>query len=299
MLFRSPRYIDNQETEDIQDIEAHLSGGIPKRDIEALENYWKVYPSLKNHLFKAIIGRTNYYNLNIANEEIKSTIFNHPEFTAFGKQMEEVFEKWATDIIAYTKALGKGLRPKHEIHVISEKLLKQYNHKQLTDKYAMYQHLMDYWAETMQDDFYELAADGWLAGNVVKRLERKTKKGDREIVKQVPGLEGLEGRLIPPLLIVQCYFRTEQDRIEELENQIETVKAKLEELIDENSGEDGLLAEVADDKGKISKAAVLKRLKEIAPNKKAKKLNEEAKEEFDLLELYKWLLEEEDRKSVV
>ncbi len=59
----------------------------------------------------------------------------------------------------------------------------------------------------------------------------------------------------------------------------------------ENSGEDGLLAEVTDEKGKVTKAAVLKRLKEITP-KKGKKQDDDIKEEFDLLELYKWLTEE-------
>ena len=201
-----PRYIDSQEAEDIQDIEAHLLGGIPKRDIDALENYWKVYPSLKSHLYTVIENRPNYYKLNIANEEIKNAIFNHPEFTAFGKKMDEVFAQWKNETVSYTQQLEKGFRPKHEIHVISENLLKHYNNKQLTDKYAMYQHLMDYWAETMQDDFYELTADGWKAGNEVKRIEKKTKKGDKEIVKQVAGIEGLEGRLIPPTLMIQEYF---------------------------------------------------------------------------------------------
>ena len=46
-----PRYIDSQEEEDIQDIEAHLNGGIPNADLKALNNYWEVYPSLRNELF--------------------------------------------------------------------------------------------------------------------------------------------------------------------------------------------------------------------------------------------------------
>ncbi len=290
-----PRYIDSQEAEDIQDIEAHLLGGIPKRDIEALENYWTVYPTLKSSLFKTIDKRPNYYVLTIANEEIKNTIYHHPEFTAFGKQMEHVFDKWKTETIAYTQKLDKGLRPKHEIHFIAENLLKHYNNKQLTDKYAMYQHLMDYWAETMQDDFYEVSADGWKAGNEVKRIEKKTKKGDKEIVKQVAGIEGLEGRLIPPALMIQEYFAEEQKAIADLESEVETLKSKQEEIVEEHSGEEGLFVEVTDDKGKVSKAAVLKRLKELTP-KKGKVLKDD-KEEYDLLETYKWLLDEETEKN--
>ena len=295
-----PRYIDSQEAEDIQDIEAHLLGGIPKRDIDALENYWKVYPTLKAGLFKAIDKRPDFYELIIASEEIKNTIFNHPEFTAFGKQMEQVFEKWKSETIAYTKALdpalslskGKVLRPKHEIHIISENLLKHYDNKQLTDKYAMYQHLMDYWSpdgndEAMQDDFYEIAADGWAAGNEVKRKEKKTKKGDKEVVKEVAGIEGLEGRLIPPSLMIQVYFAAEQKAIEELEAKAETLNANMEEMRDEHGGEEGLLNNAIDDKGKISKANLGKAIKELG------KRNEENAEEFDMLAAYKKLMDEE------
>ena len=282
-----PRYIDSQEAEDIQDIEAHLLGGIPKRDIDALDNYWKVYPKMKSHLYKAIDKRPNFYQLNISNEEIKSTIFNHPEFTAFGKQMNEVFTNWKNETITYCKALDKGLRPKQEIHKISENLLKHYNNKQLTDKYAMYQHMMDYWAATMQDDFYELAADGWKAGNEVKRIEKKTKKGENEIVKQVAGIEGLEGRLIPPSLIIQEYFAKEQKAIDDLGTKSETLLAKMEELRDEHGGEDGLLTNAMDDKSKISKTNLAKAIKELGNR------NEDNAEEFDMLAAYKKLMDDE------
>jgi type I restriction enzyme M protein len=56
-----PRYIENQEEEDIQDIAAHLQGGIPVADIDALQKYWDVYPTMKEALFK-INGREGYYD---------------------------------------------------------------------------------------------------------------------------------------------------------------------------------------------------------------------------------------------
>lgn len=95
-----PRYIDSQEAEDLQDIEAHLLGGIPNRDIDDLGNHWEVYPTLKNTLFKAS-KRKNYSALCIDNEEIKNTIFHHPEFTAFSKKMDAVFGKWKKETAEY------------------------------------------------------------------------------------------------------------------------------------------------------------------------------------------------------
>jgi type I restriction enzyme M protein len=281
-----PRYIDSQEEEDLQNIEAHLRGDIPNRDIDDLGNYWKVYPTLKNTLFKPG-KRANYSALCIAKNEIKNKIFHHPEFTTFGKQMDAVFEQWKSETTACAKTFDKGLHPKQEIHKISENLLKHFTGKQLTDKYAMYQHLMDYWAQIMQDDMYELAVDGWKAGNEVKRIEKKTKKGDKEVVKQVAGIEGLEGRLIPPALIIQEYFAIELKSIDDLETQAETLNARMDELREEHGGEDGLLSNAIDDKQKISKKNIQTAIKELG------KRNSDNAEEYDMLQAYKKLMDDE------
>jgi len=281
-----PRYIDSQEAEDLQDIEAHLLGDIPNRDIDELDSYWEVYPTLKSTLFKPN-QRPNYSALGVANEEVKNTIFHHPEFTAFSELMDALFDKWKTETTSYAKALDKGLHPKQEIYHISESLLKVYDNKALTDKYAMYQHLMDYWAETMQDDMYELAADGWEAGNEIKRIEKKTKKGDKEVVKQVTGIEGLEGRLILPALIVQVYFAYNQKAIDDLQTQAETLNANMDEMREEHGGEDDLLANAIDDKGKISKTNLQKAIKELGLR------DADNADEYDMLQTYKKLMAEE------
>jgi type I restriction enzyme M protein len=287
-----PRYIDSQDSEDIQDIEAHLLGGIPIADIEALKVYWDVYPSLKKTLFKPVKDRKNYVQLLEEKENIKDAIFQHNEFVQYDLQMQNVFQEWCTKTIKYCRQLDKGLHPKREINYLSESLLKKYTGKALTDQYSMYQYIMEYWEETMQDDFYELAADGWKAGNEVKRLEKKTKKGEKEIVKEVAGIEGLEGRLIPPAHMIQEYFSEEQQAINQLQNDIETIKAKIGGILEENSSEEGLLDEATDNKQKVTKTSVQKRLKVIIP-KKGEKIEEEYEEEFQVLELLYMLYAEE------
>ena len=41
------RYIDSTEPEDLHDLDGHLKGGIPDRDIYALNPYWAVFPALR------------------------------------------------------------------------------------------------------------------------------------------------------------------------------------------------------------------------------------------------------------
>ena len=282
-----PRYIDNQETEDLQDIEAHLRGGIPERDIDELDRYWEVYPSLKDALFTGS-GRPGYCALRVTPEEIKATIFQHPEFRAFSERMQALFERWKTETAARVSSLDAGLFPKQEIHNISEGLLKTYgNHNRLIDKYDVYQHLMDYWTEAMQDDLYEIAAEGWNVGKEVRRLEKKVKKGKQEISKAIAGIEGLEGTLISPDLLIQEYFAAEQQLIDGLQAEVESLNARMEELREEQGGEEGLLSNVLDDKGNISKGNLQKAFKALGKRKA------ENAEEYDALQTYKKLLDDE------
>ena len=87
-----PRYIDSQQAEDLQDIEGHLRGGIPERDIDALESYWTVCPNLRQTLFKA--NRPGYVDLAVDKAAIKSTIYGHPEFASFITAMNTHFAAW-------------------------------------------------------------------------------------------------------------------------------------------------------------------------------------------------------------
>ena len=146
---------------------------------------------------------------------------------------------------------------------MSEGLLESFRDAPLIDPYDLYQHLMDYWAETMQDDAYMIAADGWQAAAkprpVVEDKDKKTKeKPDFTVGKQK-----FKADLIPISLLVARYFAAEQTSIEALEAESAALGQTLEEMTEEHGGEDGLLAEVKNDKGKIPKTAVTARIKEI------------------------------------
>jgi type I restriction enzyme M protein len=261
-----PRYIDSQEAEDIQDIEAHLLGDIPNADIDALENYWTVYPTLKTALFGKST-RTNYSYLKVKKEEIKQTIFQHPAFLAYSKKMEAVFAKWKKGNTRYLKNLNSGCKPIGVILELSKNLLQQYAGKNLIDKYDVYQHLMNYWAEVMQDDCYLIAADGWKAETY--RILKKNNKG-KEVDK------GWTCDLVPKELMINRFFLKEKQAIEALEAEKETVAGRITELEEEHRGEEGCFAEL----DKVNKGNVQNRLKESLKEIKG---YADAKEEIKVL----------------
>ncbi|MDD3190794.1 MAG: type I restriction-modification system subunit M [Candidatus Pacebacteria bacterium] len=278
-----PRYIDTQEAEDIQDIEAHLKGGIPDADITALSAYWDICPTLKNSLFKTN-GRKGYSELLIAHDEIKKTILNHPEFETFRKKVMDSFTKWQKDSVDFLKTISGANHPKAVIQKISDGLLGTYSDLHLIDKYGVYQHLMNYWEEVMQDDTHIITVDGWKSGNEVIRLQKEN-KGKK---KDIEGLVGLEGKLIPISLAIKVYFSDEQTKLDELNAALEQVGVDMDALKDEHGGEDGLLSEVIDN-DKISKANVQRRIKEI--NKTSD--DSDVDDELLILEKYSALFEKE------
>jgi len=257
-----PRYIDTSAPEDAQDIEAHLQGGIPTSDIEALADYWQVCPTLKDTIFKSS-ARSGYSELRITAEEVRNAILSHKEFETYRSHVFRVFNSWRTKTTKLLKDISTKDHPKAIIHGIADDLLAACTELRLIDKYDVYQHLMTYWADTMQDDAYIITVDGWGAGNQLTRLQRETKGKNKETKKKdVEGLAGLEGRLIPVSLLISKNFAADQKKLGELNTRLEQIGAKMDELKDEHGGEQGLLAEVLEDE-KVSKGAVQKRIKEI------------------------------------
>ena len=272
-----PRYIDSSTAEDLHDLSAHLSGGIPNCDIEALSAYWQVFPTLKQSLFTP--AREGYANPLVKANEVKNSILQHDEFKAFATTSIELFNQWKDQ--AKLSEINIGDHPKEIIHTISEMLLNQYQDAKLLDKYDIYQLLMNYWQETLQDDIYVISQDGWQAGKNIRLLTVKKGEKLKEVPDLIIGKSKYKAELIPPALLVARYFSDEQKQINTLQTSLDAQTQTLENYIEENTVEDGLLVEALTDSGKISKASVTARLKlatdadEISALKQVKKLIEQ------------------------
>jgi type I restriction enzyme M protein len=168
-----------------------------------------------------------------------------------------LFDKWRQAITPRLTGFGEGDHPKALIEVVSETLLATFQAAPLIDAYDVYQHLMDYWAETMQDDAYLIAADGWVAQTArVLETDKKGKTKDK----------GWTCDLIPKPFVVARYFAEELTAIEATQAELEGVSASLGELEEEHGGEEGALGAL----DKIAKAEVSARLKEIKGDPESK-----------------------------
>jgi len=251
------RYIDSQEEEDIQDIDAHLNGGIPESDIDNLEKYWDVYPTLQKELFSPN-KRKGYLDLKIEKSEIQNKIFTHKEFEKFTKSVIDIFEKWKIDNYSIIDGIKVDTNPKELIHFISEDLLKKFSDISLIDKYDIYQYLMSYWEETMQDDVYLIAQNGWNAGKEITPIlfDKGKNKGKTK---------GWYNEIIPKELMIEKYFSEKNDELNQLIADSESLNQEMDDMDEEyGNGNDGdAFAEVRGKSGKITKGEIDKRIKII------------------------------------
>ncbi|MED5547399.1 MAG: class I SAM-dependent DNA methyltransferase [Pseudomonadota bacterium] len=268
-----PRYIDGSEAEDLQDIEAHLKGGIPARDVDALQEYWDVMPGLRGDLFGPG-DRAGYLAAKVEPTEVRATIHAHAEFEAFAATVRGIFAAWREANIEAMRSFDKGHHPTDLIHGLSEDLLARFREAPLVDAYDAYQHIMTYWSEMMQDDAYQITSEGWDVAKVIREL---VKDADGKFTEEPDivlgsgrGAKKLKAEVIPPALIVARYFAAEQAEVDELEAKAEELGRQLEELEEEHSGEDGLLVEAQTDAGKLTAASVKARLKAIKGDADAK-----------------------------
>jgi type I restriction enzyme M protein len=246
------RYIASKSTPDIQDIDAHLRGGIPNADIDALQPYWEQFRNLRQALLSP--EREGYLRFNIASDNITETVLGHADYKDFKNRAEAHFQSWEQKIVVDLKSLGAGMKPKQEIAKLAEDLLCHYRGQPLIDPYEIFQSLMVYWEEVLSDDFHQIAADGWTAEpyRVVEIIKQGKKKGQEKDV-------GWTCDLLPKSLLAAHAFSGEHADLEEKQTKLAAAEAALAEMVEEQSGEDGFFA----DFGKVNKQEVNARITEI------------------------------------
>ena len=254
-----PRYIDSSEPEDLHDLGAHLNGGIPDRDIDALEAFWKVFPTLRNSLFRAN-GRAGYSDPRVEGSSVKAAILEHEEFRAFAGRAKAIFKEWRAAHTPLLRDLDADDLPRQVIRTLSEDLLTRYETLPLVDAYDIYQRLMEFWEEVMQDDVYLLVAEGWSAGGSLREAYDKetaefTLRKGRKTTKYV-------GELIPAPLVIARFFSDRQREIERLAARMDELGQQKEEFEEEHGSDGGALDGLEGARG-VTKGNVQDRVMEI------------------------------------
>ena len=257
-----PRYVDSGEPEDLHDLDAHLKGGIPDRDLDALDGYWTAFPSLRRTLFEGN-GRPGYSEARVETRQVKAAILGHLDFASYAERVASVFDGWRKVHEPRLRGIEVGALPRKVIDALSEDLLKRFAGLPLLDRYDVYQRLMDYWTDTMQDDVHLVAGPGWVEAAKPQDVLDHRGKNIRETPDLTIKRRKYRMDLVPPALVAARYFADEQAAVEALQDRQEAAAREWEEFVEEHTGEGGSLEDTVNDKGKVTQSVVKKRLKAI------------------------------------
>ncbi|MBE6649082.1 MAG: type I restriction-modification system subunit M [Ruminococcaceae bacterium] len=254
-----PRYIDSSTPEDLQDIDAHLHGGIPAVDVDSMERYWTLFPKLKEKLFSH--QRDGYYKLNVDKDEVRSTVYADEEFSEYAERIDNAFDSWMNEVDEGLRNIDEFVELKPYIVDLSEILITKYADIELVDKYDVYQVLLSYWQEVMADDVFVLVQDGYEAGRETEDIYEISE--DKKTKKEKKKYKGWEGKLIPKALIEAAFFAAERSKIDEAQAICDETQGKLDELVEEQTAEGGVLADYLNDKDAVDAKAVNAKIKEL------------------------------------
>ena len=277
-----PRYIDSTEKEDLQSIEAHLYGGIPQDDIDNIPHFWNVFPNLKNQIFGEY--SKGFYKLLIQKDDVHKTISENIEFLEYNKKVNNTYNEWKKIANPVLTNLNSTDSNKEIILNLSEEILEKFSKLELLDKYDVYQVLLAYWNETMNDDVLLIIQDelGYNLAKItddIKEEPKESKKAKKDSSKEKkpkePKIIGWEGRLIPKQIVLDAFFALEQKEIEKAEEKLSQTESEFEEFIENNSDENGYFTDYMGDDEKIDSKKITSRVKLLTKEKKTQ--NEEYK----------------------
>lgn len=286
-----PRYIQKIDETLPQNITAHLHGGIPAYDVNSLSKLWTISPKLKKEIFASVNKKQNFYSLALPSEEIETVIGQDANIQAQKLyETNTTFSQWKDSVKRKLLNIDSRTNPKTLIRDISLSLLQTYTAAELLDNYDVYDCLLNYWNEIMQDDVYAIKVNGYEVGKEIEyEYAQKTVKdanGNKIKVDDCSKIKSFQGAIIPKEIIEEVYFPKELEELNAIQEQSLALESEMDEFREEESDDEGLLKEVLNEKGdNITKSALNNRIKELEKDNK-KSLSIYA-EEYEALIQYK------------
>ena len=268
-----PRYIQKIDTSLPQNIASHLNGGIPGFDINSIEKLWTISPQLKEEIFTCLDEKNNIYKLAISPNEIEKAISDDENIKAeIENELGTLFVKWRELVKEPLLNITPDTNPKELIRNLGLQILNEFEPAKLLENYDVYDFLLNYWNEKLQDDVYIIKASGYEAGREIEYeyAQKKTKdeSGVDIQVDDTSKLKSFNGALIPKEIIENIYFESELKALAELVDKSSLLESELEEMREEESGDEGLLVNALNEKGDgIPKANLNRQIKELEGKK--------------------------------
>lgn len=228
-----PRYVEADNDEIAQDVDAHLYGGIPKSNIDELIVLNKSVPEVINSSFEVL--REGYLMLNKSMEQLTEEVINAPQVLAKNDELRKIAESF---VAKYWDIL-RQVNLDSDLTSLMSEMLSEIKEKvssiEFVDSYSGYQIVVEIWKDSLTKDSELIAAsDFYTIGrtrepNMVTKGSGKNKRQEQD---------GWVGMLVPNELIAKRLFASEQEEIEALKNKAQEIDSELSELVEAAKVED-------------------------------------------------------------
>lgn len=155
------RYVDNSPPPEPHDVRAHLNGGIPKSEIDALQPFFTNYKNVRKLLFQPRDERyQDFADAIKSKDDIKPTIENALGVSKKHQAFHEALQTWWEQNVSRIEALPKKKNVfetrRHFLQNIADALVPQ----DILDLYQVRGALAAY-MKNLEADFKSIASSGW------------------------------------------------------------------------------------------------------------------------------------------
>lgn len=222
-----PRYVEDVNKDIPQDVEAHLYGGIPYKNLERLTLLNQLAKDTLESSYKEI--RYGYIDFTKSTEEISRDILaNNNVQTLFNNlhvSLKEYIENWWKQLL--------NINGDKNLMYVKETML--YDMKELlkrvgvVDPYEGYQIIAELWKTTLTHDLELILEKGFYEGAKLTKpnMVKKTKNKKTYMVQ-----EGWIGEVIPNELLSETLFSAEREHLNSIKSQLDMSIDTLNEAID-------------------------------------------------------------------
>ncbi|HCW53455.1 MAG TPA: hypothetical protein DG753_06900 [Clostridium sp.] len=228
-----PRYVESIDSEISHDVDAHLLGGIPEKNIDDLSVLQSLVPDVLKKNLQTI--RPGYVELKNSVSELTNEILNDGNIKNIS---DEIKAKTEAYIEKYWDVL-RNMDDTTDILSIMEEMLESIKdiltHYEFIDVYNGYQVVAEIWKNALTHDAEIIANEGFYKAGRTREPNMITKgSGNNKREEQ----DGYIGRIVPNDLIATELYGEELKAIEDNKQAVQDIEGQLSELVENAKVED-------------------------------------------------------------
>ncbi len=282
-----PRYVENISLDIPHDVDAHLFGGIPKKNIDELVAMNTLSKNILDKYIKTV--RSGYVELNDDFERIEQAILSSEKVLEVANSVKLRARNYADkymNIVSKLSGLENIRTLKSDMHLEMLDILERY---EFIDEYDGYQVVADIWNNALNHDSEMIAnADFYTVGRM--REPRIVTKGSGKNKREEQ--DGWNGVIVSNEIVKKLLYKDEVNNINGKKNRLQMIDEKLTELAESAMEEDTFENNVLFDVLKKNEEGDAQPIFDAKYVKAELKVCEKAMENFELLKKVDSLLVE-------